>query len=340
MATTAHVHRPVWKDDEVASITAEAQAHKVTAVASIQGIPARQFQSIRAELRDVAKIKVARNSLIHRAFADVSKDVLQLFENVDGQTALIFTDLNPFKLFKLLENSRTPAPAKPGDKAPSDIIVKKGPTSFRPGPIVGDLQNAGIPAAIEKGKIVIRETKTVAKAGEAINARLADVLQRLEIYPMEVGLYLRAVYDGDVIYVPDSLYIDEQAYFDQFVSAVSNALALSINVAYPTSLTGATLLQKGAIEAMSLGINAEIFEPDVLRVLLSRAQTAALALVSTLPNEALDDELVALKEARAEAPELSKSTTARQKEEEMSKEEEREEKESESGKEGLGALFG
>jgi len=340
MATTANVHRPVWKDDEVATIKADAQAHPVTAVVSIHGIPARQFQNIRAELRAVAKIKVARNSLIHRAFAGAGEMMLQLFENVDGQTALIFTDLDPFKLFKLLENSRTPAPAKPGDKAPSDIVVKKGPTSFRPGPIVGDLQNAGIPAAIEKGKIVIRETRTVARTGETISPRLADVLQRLEIYPMEVGLYLKAAYDGEVLYVPDDLYIDEQAYFGQFVLAVSNALNLSINAAYPTPFTAAKLLQKASSEAMRLGVNAEIFEPDVMKPLLSKAQAAAIALVYKLPNEALDDALIALKNVSA-AAESQKADTAPQKADQASEhKDEEEEKDSESGMEGLGALFG
>ncbi|MGZ4891008.1 MAG: 50S ribosomal protein L10 [Halobacteriota archaeon] len=341
MAAIENVHRPVWKDDEVTSIKAEAETHKVIAVVSIHGIPARQFQNIRAELRDVARIKVTRNTLIHRALKEAGEATLKLFENVEGQTALVFTDLNPFKLFKLLENSRTPAPAKAGDRAPTDIIVEKGATSFRPGPIVGDLQNAGIPAAIEKGKIVIRETKTVAKAGEAISVRLAGVLQRLEIYPMEVGLYLRAAYDGDVLYVPEDLRIDEKAYFGQFVLAVSNALNLSINAAYPTSLTAAPLLQKASFEAMNLAVSAEIFEPEVLKTLLLRAQAVALTLVDKLPNEALDDELIALKGSHARAPESVKEKPAQKKEDEESKEKEEDEaKESESGMEGLGALFG
>jgi large subunit ribosomal protein L10 len=341
MAAIENVHRPVWKDDEVTSIKAEAETHKVIAVVSIHGIPARQFQNIRAELRDVARIKVARNTLIHRALEEAGETMLKLFENVEGQTALVFTDLNPFKLFKLLENSRTLAPAKAGDRAPTDIIVKKGATSFRPGPIVGDLQNAGIPAAIEKGKIVIRETRTVAKAGDAISVRLAGVLQRLEIYPMEVGLYLRAAYDGDVLYVPENLRIDEKAYFGQFVLAVSNALNLSINTAYPTSLTAAPLLQKASFEAMNLAVNAEIFEPEVLKTLLARAQAVALTLVSKLPNEALDDELIALKDAHATAPESIEERPAQKNEDEESKEKEEDEaKESESGMEGLGALFG
>ncbi|MGZ7133895.1 MAG: 50S ribosomal protein L10, partial [Halobacteriota archaeon] len=114
MAAIENVHRPVWKDDEVTSIKAEAETHKVIAVVSIHGIPARQFQNIRAELREVARIKVARNTLIHRALEEAGEATLKLFESVEGQTALVFTDLNPFKLFKLLENSRTPAPAKAG----------------------------------------------------------------------------------------------------------------------------------------------------------------------------------------------------------------------------------
>ncbi len=339
MAVAENVHRPVWKDEEVNRIKADAQGHDVIAVVSIHGIPARQFQGIRAELKDVAKIQVARNTLIHRALDESGEATLKLFENVEGPTALIFTNLNPFKLFKLLESSRTPAPAKAGEKAPRDIIVEKGPTPFRPGPIVGDLQNAGIPAAIEKGKIVIRDTKTVVKAGESISARLADVLQRLEIYPMEVGLYLRAAYDGDVIYKPEDLRIDEQAYFGQFVSAISSALNLSINAEYPTSLTVTTLLQKGSFEAMNLALEAEVFEPEVLKILLSRAQSVAMVLVDELPNDALDDDLIALKGAVTTTPQLVKDAPAQEEEKVQEEEETNETKESESGMAGLGALF-
>ncbi|MGZ4863232.1 MAG: 50S ribosomal protein L10 [Halobacteriota archaeon] len=340
MTATENVHRPAWKDEQISRIKQDVKTHEVVAVVSIQGIPARQFQNMRSELKDVAKIQVARNTLIYRAFEQSGELTFKLFENVEGQTALIFTNLNPFKLFKLLENSKTPAPAKAGQNAPQDIIVEKGPTSFRPGPIVGDLQNAGIPAAIEKGKIVIRETKTVVKTGEPISARLADVLQRLEIYPMEVGLYLRAAYDGNIIYTSKDLKIDEATYFDQFVSAVSNALNLSINAEYPTTQTITTLLQKGSVEGITLALEAEIFEPEALEILLLRAQNAAMWLVNELPNDALDDELIALKGAAVTVPQSDKVERA---EEEKQTEEEEEEtneaKDAESGMAGLGALF-
>jgi large subunit ribosomal protein L10 len=333
------VHRPAWKDEEISHIKADVKTHDVVAVVSIHGIPARQFQDMRAELKNVAKIQVARNTLIHRALEQSGESTLKLFENVEGQTALIFTNLNPFKLFKLIENSKTPAPAKAGEKAPRDIIVEKGPTSFRPGPIVGDLQNAGIPAAIEKGKIVIRETKTVVKTGEPISARLADVLQRLEIYPMEVGLYLRAAYDGDVIYTSEDLKIDEQAFFNQVVSAVSNALNLSINIGYPTSLTVETLLQKGTFEGMTLGLEAEIFEPEVLKILLLRAHKVAMWLVNELPNDALDDDLIALKGATMTLTQSAEAEQAVEEKHTQEDEEANETKDAESGMAGLGALF-
>jgi large subunit ribosomal protein L10 len=339
MTATENVNRPAWKGEQVSRIEADIKTYDVVAVVSIQGIPARQFQDMRSELKDVAKIQVARNTLIYRALEQSGESTLKLFENVEGQTALIFTNLNPFKLFKLLENSKTPAPAKAGEKAPRDIKVEKGPTSFRPGPIVGDLQNAGIPAAIEKGKIVIRETKTVAKTGEPISARLADVLQRLEIYPMEVGLYLRAAFDGEIIYTSKDLEIDEQAYFNQLLSAISNALNLSINIEYPTTLTIATLLQKGSVEGMTLALEAEIFEPEVLEILLLRAKNAAMWLVHELPNDALDDDLIALKRNVITVPQSDGVVRTEEKKQKEEDEETSEAKDAESGMAGLGALF-
>jgi len=155
---------------------------------------------------------------------------------------------------------------------------------------------------------------------------------------MEVGLYLRAAYDGDVIYTSGDLKIDEQAYFSKFVSAVSSAFNLSINIGYPTSLTVTTLLQKGVFEGMNLGLEAEIFEPEVLKILLLRANNVAMWLVGELPDDALDDDLVALKNTAVTLP---KSAEVKQVEQEkhMQEDEESETKDAESGMAGLGALF-
>jgi ribosomal protein L12E/L44/L45/RPP1/RPP2 len=152
-------------------------------------------------------------------------------------------------------------------------------------------------------------------------------------------LYLRAAYDGDVIYTSEDLKIDEQAYFNQFVSAVSSALNLSINVEYPTSLTIATLLQKGAFEGMTLALEAEIFEPEVLKILLLRANNVAMWLVNELPNDALDDDLIALKGAATTVPQPAETEQAEEEKHTQEDEETSETKDAESGMAGLGALF-
>jgi large subunit ribosomal protein L10 len=327
------VHRPAWKDKEVKELREKITGNTVFAIVSIQGIPARQFQKIRAELRGVAELRVTRNTLIDLALREIGTDTSELFKSVEGQTALVFTNENPFKLFRLLEQSKTPAPAKGGDVAPQNIVIEKGPTPFRPGPIVGELQTVGIPAAIEKGKVVIRESKVIVKEGEKISTRIADVLQRLQINPMEVGLYLRAAYDGTIIYTSNDLAIDAGAYFDQFLKAVSNAFHLAMNVEYPTEMTTTPLLQRGLLVARNLALKAEISEPDVMDALLSKDYKEALAIVVLLPDEALDDELKALKSQSAIAVPTSEVPKIEE------KVQVKEEKDEEPDFAGLGALF-
>ncbi len=74
---------------------------------------------------------------------------------VPHQIALLSSTESPFKIFQMLMESRTQAPAKGGETATSKIVVEKGPTAFPAGPVVGDFQKAGFPAAIEKGKVVM-----------------------------------------------------------------------------------------------------------------------------------------------------------------------------------------
>ena len=154
MALYTH-HLPSWKKDEVADIKENAKKFTLIGLVDMYGIPAQQVQQIRRNLRGKALIKVTRNTLIRHAFEDIGGDVRTLTKYISGHSAIIFTNDNPFKLFKQLEKTKTKMAAKAGEKAPEDIVIEKGPTSFKPGPIVGELQQAGIPAAIEGGKVKI-----------------------------------------------------------------------------------------------------------------------------------------------------------------------------------------
>lgn len=230
------------------------------------------------ESERTAKLKMTRNTLISHAFEELGGEIKNLADHLSGQSALIFTNENPFKLFKQLEKTKTKMAAKPGERAPDDIVVEKGPTSFKPGPIVGELQQVGIPAAIEAGKVKIRETKTVVKKGESISPKLADVLAKLDIKPMDVGLILQAAFFEGSLYEPSVLAIDEDLILRQITMASQQAFNLSVNAIIPTRETMGSIITRAVKEARGLAVDASIYEKDVIDGILARAQKESAAL--------------------------------------------------------------
>ncbi len=161
-------HVAEWKKEEVKELKTLIESHPVVGMADLSDIPAPQLQKMRQSLRGSAKIKMSRKTLMDLALNDSEKTKVEALTNhMDGQPALIFTEMNPFKLYKILEGSK--GSARAGSISLNDIVVPKGDTGFMPGPILGELQKIGIPAKIEKGKIVITEDKTIVAEGEEIH---------------------------------------------------------------------------------------------------------------------------------------------------------------------------
>ena len=337
-------HVPQWKKDEIENIKELIQSHKVFGMVGIEGILATKIQKIRRDLKDVAVLKVSRNTLTERALNQLGETIPEMNKYLDKQTALVFTNESPFKLYKLLEQTKTPSPIKAGAIAPMDIIVQKGPTSFPPGPILGEFQSAGIPASIEAGKVAIKETKVVCKAGEAVPQKLATMLAKLEIYPLIVGLDMRAAYDDGTIYGPELLAIDEGKYFSDIIRAAQNAFNLSVNTAYPTSATIGTLLAKAYAESKNLGVNAVILEPGVMDALLAKAHVQMTSVASKAADKdanAVDEDLrEVLGAAASAAAAVAPAAAAAEVKKEEEPEEEEEDHAEEDGMAGLGALFG
>src|SRR5438094_2529277 len=143
----AHVAK--WKKEELDTIVRLLKESPVVGLANVDSIPSAQMQTMRKTLRDDATIKISKNSLLALALKEVGmskKGLDALAENIGGSTAIIATKMKPHRLYRRLEASKTKTGIKAGQKAPEDIRVSKGPTEFKPGPIVGDLQKAGIPA--------------------------------------------------------------------------------------------------------------------------------------------------------------------------------------------------
>ncbi len=275
-----------WKKQVVSDLSSKLEKYDVVGIVNIEGIPAKQFQEMRANLRNTANIKVSRNTLMRHSLDSSKKDGSNELKNyTDGQVAFLLSNENPFKLAKIIEESRTKAPASSGDIAPQDITVEKGPTSLEPGPVLSDLQRAGIPAGIEGGDVVIQETEVVKEEGEEISSILADMLGKLGIKPIEVGMSLKAILEDGVIFDADDLDIDIDEYIQDLAKAKSNSISMAIGISYPNKHTIKKLVWDGYNKAKSLGVETNIANSDTIDRLLSKAKLQAESLSSQTSKE-------------------------------------------------------
>ncbi|MBO8182088.1 MAG: 50S ribosomal protein L10 [Archaeoglobus sp.] len=330
---------PQWKLRDVEEIRRYLKEYPVVGLVSFRGVTAMQMAKIRRDFRDKIKLRVVKNNLIKKALEEEGGDFKKLEDFLGDQVAFVASELNPFKLFKELEKTKVPSPLKPRQISPVDVVVEKGPTSFPPGPVLGDLQLAGLPAAIEKGKIVIKDTVTVVKAGEVVKPEVAKALEMLEIKPVKLGLDTRVLIEKGIVFTPEDLRIDVEAISKQFTEAYTKALNLAVNAAYVTPETAEVLLIKAVTQAKNLAVNAAIPERDVIADLLAKAHSDMLSLASQLPSDALDEELSASLQVRV-VEKVEEVVEEVKEEEKKEEEEEEEEKKEEEAIEGLGALFG
>lgn len=191
--------------------------------------------------------------------------------------------------------------ARGGEVASADIVVEKGATPFPAGPIVGEFQQAGFPAAIEKGQIVIRKRHVAVAEGDTISAQVAAALAKLEIYPIAMGMELLGAYDGQNFYPPEILDIDYDEFHSQLQSAAVGAFNLAMHTRWFSSATTVPLLVKARTEALAVAKAAVWPSEDTISALLAEAHRQMLG-VASHAGDGADNELKAMQDATAVAP--------------------------------------
>lgn len=272
------------KAKEIEEVRNTLQQYKVIALASLEKVRAPQLQQLRKKLERDAFLRVTKNTLIKRAIAQVKdRPNLEIIgEHLTGATIYVFTNLNPFKLVILLQKSKVITTAKAGDIAAFDVIIPAGNTGQPPGPIISQLGAVGLKTRIESGSVYISKDTLVVKEGESISERLAAVLSKLGIKPVEAGLSLKAVYDDGMIITEEQLDLDLNETRKAIEEAHRFAYYLAMNSAYPTAETINPLLQKAHQDAYNLSLNKNIFTRDTIVDILRKAQMQASSLKNQL----------------------------------------------------------
>ncbi len=249
----AHVSEK--KKQEVEDIKSLVRKYNVLGIVNLENLPADQFLKIKHKLRDKIFIKTSKKRLTKIAFAQLEKEkkeISKLGEMIRGSPALLFTNEDEFKLQKNLNKNKSSTFAKAGQTANKDIMISAGPTPFAPGPMIGEFGQLGIKTQVVEGKIHIKEDKLLVKEGEEINPKIAGMLAKLGIEPMEIGLNLLFTYKNGEILTKDVLNINEQEFLNSLKLAYQESINLAVNSAYPVKETIEILLRKAQLNAMAL----------------------------------------------------------------------------------------
>ena len=328
-----------WKKDRVVELTEILQQDGVIGIVDTTGVPATAMLGMRSELRPMMSLTMAKKTLFRLAWKNAGLDeqaLETLMENAEQPVIVHSPTLSAFQLFNELEKTRTGRSAKEGDIAPQDIVVEAGETDFAPGPIVGELSAVGIPAKIDKGKVMIQKTVTVVNQGEEIPGDLGLMLDKLGIKPIEIGIILCGAMQDGILMPPEDLDLDLDGFRNKITQAVSTSFNVACNIRWFTPETMSPLLSKAKSEALSVAVEAGITNSETMPLFISRANSRAMALAGQLDSSALDEELSSMLGA---ATTVAAAAPAEAAPEEAAAEEEPEEDE-EDAFDGLGDLFG
>ena len=272
------------KISEIEEITQLLKQYKSVGIAGLQKVRAAQLQEFKRRLADKVYMRVIKNTLMQLAIENCKEkqELKNLTEHLTGSNVYLFTDLNPFRLALILERGKVKTTAKSGDIAAFDVIVPAGNTGQPPGPIISQLNAVGLATRIEAGSVWINKDTLVVRKGEAISERLASVLSKLGIKPVEAGLVMKVVYDDGLIITQEQLRIDLNETKQGVEKANMDAFALSLSIAYATQENMVMLVQVAHKEAYSLTLNAAVPTKETIADLIRKAHMEMLNLSSRL----------------------------------------------------------
>jgi len=253
--------------------------YPIVGIVNMENLPAKQLANMRSQLRGKVVLVMTKKRILKIALEHSKKENIKILEpHLKGMPALLLTEQNPFSLFKLLKKNRSKAAIKGGQKAPNEIVVHAGATNFAPGPVIGELGGFKIKAGIEGGKVVIKEDRVVANEGDTVNDKLAGLLTRLGIEPMEIGLSLTAVFEKGEVLTSKVLDIDEDAFKASIHTAAAEAFNLAVFTAIINADTTNALLSKAHREAYALAKEAKIITSETIKEQLVQAEAEMLSI--------------------------------------------------------------
>ena len=255
--------------------------YKVTALIKLDKVRSTQILPLRKKLKEDVEFVAIKDKIAIKALEKIDiPGIKDMMNDLRGQCMFLFTNMSPFKLNVLLAKNKIMLLARGGDVSSIDVKVSAKNTGIAPGPMLTEFKEAGIPTKIDQGTIWIAKDSVPVKKGEVINEKLATILGKLDIKPIEAGISLYSALEEGLKYSQEELVIDVEKFRNELTKAHQEAVSLSIEAAYITPDNINQILAKAAQYARSLSVESGFMTDETKEQILQKANSQAQAVAS------------------------------------------------------------
>jgi large subunit ribosomal protein L10 len=250
--------------------------YKVMAIIKMAKVRSTQILPLRKTLKGQVEFVSVKDKIAQKALEQLDiPGIKDMIGELKGQIMFMFTDMSPFKLNVLLAKNKIMMVARGGDVASIDVVVPAKNTGIAPGPMLTEFKEAGIPTKIDQGTIWIAKDSTPVEAGGIINEKLAGLLGKLDIKPVEAGISLYSALEDGLKYSETEMIIDVEKIRNEFAQAHQEAVSLSIEAAYITADNVSQILAKAAQSARSVSVESGFMTDETKEQILQKAEAQA-----------------------------------------------------------------
>ena len=255
--------------------------YSVMALVRMEKVRASQLLPLRKKLLGEVEIVSIKDKIAKKAFEKLDvPGAEKMKEMLTGQCVFMFTNMSPFKLNVLLGKNKVFLAARGGNIASIDVVVPPKNTGIAPGPMLTEFKDNKIPTKIDQGTIWILKETTPVKKGEVISTKLAALLGKLDIKPIEARIVLNSALSESILFSEEELTVDVDAFRDKIAQANQDALALSTEIAYVTEDNIAQILAKASQAGISLSVEAAYVTDETKEQILQKAHSQAKGVAS------------------------------------------------------------
>lgn len=263
------------------------KSYNVIALSKVNKVRATQLMKIRKKFHNEIIIKVIKNRVTQRAFEKISdvQGIDKLSSQLEGQCALMFTNISPFKLNLIFDQNKVFLLAKGGDITKTEIMIPSGDTGITPGPVLSEFKEANVPTKIDQGTIWVSRDTIVAKPTDVISTKLASLLSKLNIKPIEAGIVVNYAIADKLVFAEDDLRIDLNEIKNELGRSYNESISLAVDSSYFTRESMGYLLSKASRQAQYLALESNYLSKDTAGQIISTEEMKAQNLVNKLKNK-------------------------------------------------------